>query len=188
MISKKLITQKIPFILFLAVMTASLLFTACSGNSKKQNKKENQKTVTTTAPQQTPEAPTSNEQTSDTTTNKTTEETQSTEPTKAQTNTSAAENITAAQGHEIIKSNGCLACHSTSGKKMAGPTFKNLYGRKTTLKNGKTITANSSYLTESIKDPGAKVVKGFAPVMPSFGYLKDDQIASIIAYIKSISE
>lgn len=182
---KYFLSRKAPSMLFFAIIVAVLSFNACS-NSKKENKGNSQTTATTTTP---PQQKTT-QKTSEATTNKNaaadTEVSKSAAPETTPSNT--AKDITAERGHKIIKDNGCLACHSTNGKKMAGPTLKNLYNRKTTLKNGKTISADSAYLIESIKDPGAKVVKGFSPVMPSFSYLKDDQIASIIAYIKSISE
>jgi cytochrome c oxidase subunit 2 len=40
---------------------------------------------------------------------------------------------------------------------------------------------------QSILDPAAKVVQGFAPSMPTYqGKLKDAEIDGIIAYIKSL--
>jgi cytochrome c1 len=95
--------------------------------------------------------------------------------------------ISAQKGKQIAKDNGCFACHSTDGTKMAGPTWKNLYGKTVHLKGGSTVTADSSYIKESIKEPSKQITKGFSPTMPSFSYLKDAQIKSIIAYIKSIS-
>jgi cytochrome c1 len=96
--------------------------------------------------------------------------------------------ISAQKGKKIAKDNGCFACHSTDGTKMAGPTWKNLYGKTVHLKDGSTVTADSAYIKESIKEPSKKITKGFSPTMPSFSYLKDAQIKSIIAYIKSISD
>jgi len=95
--------------------------------------------------------------------------------------------ISAAKGHKIAQSNGCFSCHSTDGSEMDGPTWKNLYGSKVQLKNDSTVIADSSYIAESIKKPTADVVKGFSPTMPSFSYLSNTKIKSIIAYIKSIS-
>lgn len=96
--------------------------------------------------------------------------------------------VSAAEGKKIAQNNGCFSCHSTNGKKMAGPTWKDLYGRKTTLKDGSTLTADSAYIAQSIVKPKAKIVKGYSPVMPAFSYLKKGQIESLIAYIKSISK
>ena len=84
----------------------------------------------------------------------------------------------------------CLSCHSVDGSPMVGPTWKGLYGEKVELEDGTTVTADDAYLTESIKDPGAKVVKGFpAGAMPPYGaILTDENIADLVAYIRSLAE
>lgn len=47
--------------------------------------------------------------------------------------------------------------------------------------------ADDAYLRESILQPMAKVVKGYPPAMPTFaGQLSEDQVMSLIAYIKSL--
>ena len=54
---------------------------------------------------------------------------------------------------------------------------------------GGAVTVDDAYLRESIVDPGAKVVQGFAAgIMPAgFGQvLSEADIAAIIAYIKSL--
>lgn len=80
---------------------------------------------------------------------------------------------------------GCSACHSVDGTKLAGPTFKGLFGREEELADGSKVKVDENYLKESILNPTAKVVKGFPPIMPVFqGQLKDPQIEAIIAYIK----
>lgn len=96
--------------------------------------------------------------------------------------------ISAARGHKLAKMSGCFACHTTDGTKKVGPTWKNLYGSKVQLKNGKMVIADSTYIHQSIVDPTAKIVKGFQPLMPKFSYLKKAQIKSLIAYIKTISD
>ena len=50
----------------------------------------------------------------------------------------------------------------------------------------KTITVDDAYIARSIKDPNAQVVQGFQPVMPPQANLADADIASIIAYIKTL--
>ena len=71
---------------------------------------------------------------------------------------------------------------------MVGPSFQNLYGRKEQMTSGDAVTADENYIRESILYPKAKVVAGYAPVMPSFkGQLSDDDIYSIIEWMKSLS-
>ncbi len=171
MSSLRSISKSLPKILLFTAIAAFFFFAACSGQSQKKKNTSTESTTTTknTRPQS-----------SQTTTKEDTEQ--------ASKDTTKTEAITAKRGKKIAKSNGCFSCHTTDGTEKAAPTFKNLYGRKTTLKNGLAVTADSAYLAQSIKDPNAKIVKGFSPLMPPFNYLEDDQIASIIAYIKSISE
>jgi cytochrome c oxidase subunit 2 len=93
----------------------------------------------------------------------------------------------AKQGEELVEQSGCLACHSLDGSAKIGPTLKGLFGRTVTLADGKTVVANEDYLRESLLNPGAKIVKDFPPVMPTFkGVLKDEEITAVIAYIKTV--
>jgi cytochrome c oxidase subunit II len=90
-------------------------------------------------------------------------------------------------GRRVATSQGCLKCHSVDGEPHIGPTWVDLYKRKTTLVDGKTIVADEAYLTESMMDPYAKVVKGYAQVMPSFrGRLAAPEAAALVEFIKSL--
>jgi cytochrome c oxidase subunit 2 len=89
-------------------------------------------------------------------------------------------------GEQLFTSNGCAGCHSVDGSPKLGPTFKGLYGKQEKLADGSTVTVDDNYIRESMMVPGAKVVAGFAPVMPSFqGSLSDEKINAIIDFIKS---
>jgi cytochrome c oxidase subunit 2 len=91
------------------------------------------------------------------------------------------------KGKALLEKYGCLGCHSTDGTVKVGPTLKGLYGSRVPLEDGRTAVADEGFLKESIVDPGAGIVKGFANVMPNFrGQLSDDDIAAIIAYIKTL--
>jgi cytochrome c oxidase subunit 2 len=90
------------------------------------------------------------------------------------------------QGQLLTVRNGCVGCHSVDGAKMTGPTWFGLYGSTVPLSDGTTVVADDAYITQSILDPKAKEVAGFAPtVMPPFA-LSDTEIADIIAYIKTL--
>lgn len=84
----------------------------------------------------------------------------------------------------------CMACHSVDGSQMVGPTWQGLYMHEVELEDGTTVIADDAYLFESILDPNAKVVKGFpAGAMPPYGaILTEQQIADLVAYIRSLSE
>ncbi len=95
----------------------------------------------------------------------------------------------AVDGKELLEKHGCLGCHSLDGKAGVGPTFKRLFGsRIRVLRGGKplTVTADEAYLTESIREPMAAVVEGFAPIMPVNPDLSDGDVAAIVAFIKGL--
>jgi cytochrome c oxidase subunit 2 len=90
-------------------------------------------------------------------------------------------------GRRVAVAQGCLKCHSTDGEPHIGPTWVDLYRRKTTLTNGQTIEADEGYLTESMMDPYLKLVRGYAQVMPTFrGKLSAPEAAALVEYIKSL--
>lgn len=95
----------------------------------------------------------------------------------------------AAEGKTLATTNGCTACHSTGGAAGVGPTWKGLSGHDVALADGSTAKADDAYLKESIVNPGAKVVKGFANgLMPATfkDKLTDAQVTAIVEYIKTL--
>lgn len=97
-------------------------------------------------------------------------------------------NLTPEQwGEQLYTKKTCNACHSTDGSPRVGPSFKGVAGKTEKLVDGSSALVDDNYLRESMMDPNAKIVAGFAPSMPSFmGQLKDDEVAALIAYIKSL--
>ena len=94
---------------------------------------------------------------------------------------------TADKGKALFESAGCVGCHSIDGSAKVGPTLKGVFGSRVELSDGKTVQADEEYLRESIVEPNAKIVKGFQPIMPTFkATLKDEEIAAVIAYLKTL--
>ncbi len=92
-------------------------------------------------------------------------------------------------GKIFYKSFGCNQCHSSDGTANTGPTFLGLYGSSHGLTDGTTVVVDDNYIRESIEIPGAKVVAGFQPRMPSFkGKIKDKQMVAIIEFLKTLSK
>ena len=92
-----------------------------------------------------------------------------------------------ATGEKIFAELGCATCHraDTQGR---GPNLNGVFGKPVQLEDGRTITADENYLRECILEPGAKRVKGFQPIMPTFqGLVTEEQVNALVAYIKSIS-
>ncbi len=90
-------------------------------------------------------------------------------------------------GEIVYKQRGCFACHSIDGKKMAGPTFKGIWGIQRDLADGSSVLVDENYLRESIIEPKAKMVVGYLPVMPPTA-LQEREFAAIITYIKSLKD
>ncbi|MDN0082818.1 cytochrome c oxidase subunit II [Crenobacter sp. SG2305] len=91
------------------------------------------------------------------------------------------------QGAMLAQSQGCFACHSTDGSARVGPTWKGLYGKTETFSDGTTAKVDVAYLHHFIRNPTAKVPKGYPPIMPKFD-LSDQQLAALVAYIESLGQ
>ncbi len=91
-----------------------------------------------------------------------------------------------ATGEKIFAELGCGTCHRTDTQGR-GPNLHGVFGKPVQLEDGRTVTADENYLRECILEPGAKRVKGFQPIMPTFqGLVTEEQVNALVAYIKSI--
>ncbi len=93
----------------------------------------------------------------------------------------------AVTGQKLFSELGCVTCHrsDTQGR---GPNLAGVFGKPVLLEDGRTLTADENYVRESILEPGAKVVRGFKPVMPTFqGQVSDEQLNALVAYVKSLA-
>lgn len=89
-------------------------------------------------------------------------------------------------GENLYKSSGCMACHQPMDSSIA-PTLYGIYGRERLLASGERVIADEAYLAESILYSGAKVTKGYAPAMPGYETVfNEEQVAHLIAYIRSL--
>lgn len=100
----------------------------------------------------------------------------------------ASQQAPAVAGQQLYQSLGCASCHGATGEGGRGPELVGLFGKNVFLQNGQTITADESYIRESIENPQAKIVNGFGPIMPTFqGQVTPEQLIQIMAFIKSLS-
>lgn len=110
---------------------------------------------------------------------------------QAQEETQAASGggeVSAERGEKLYVANGCQACHSRDGADGIGPTHMNIMGRTEQLQDGSTVTVDEEYLYESIVEPYVQIVEGYDPVMAPYSHLSDDEIQSIIEYLKTLSD
>ena len=97
-----------------------------------------------------------------------------------------AEGSLALQGRKVFLKYRCLSCHSATESGRA-PVLENLFGRRVQLEDGRTVTAHEGYIRESIFYPSAKIVAGYANIMPTFkGEINEEEILALIAYIQSL--
>jgi cytochrome c oxidase subunit II len=93
-------------------------------------------------------------------------------------------------GRELFTSLGCITCHAVQAPTMAG-----LFGRRqrVVLQSGQVqeVMVDEAYLHESIVDSTAKVVQGYAPIMPSYrppNTITEEQVSQLVAYIRSLKD
>jgi len=92
------------------------------------------------------------------------------------------------EGEKLFSQLACVTCHLSDGKGR-GPSYNGVFGSKVKLADGTVVVADDAYIRESILVPNAKIVAGYAPVMPSFqGLVTEDQIIALTAYIKSMKD
>jgi mono/diheme cytochrome c family protein len=82
-----------------------------------------------------------------------------------------------ATGEELTTSTGCVACHTTDGSVLVGPSWAGLSDR-----------ADEDYIRQSILDPGAVIVEGFDDLMPKTyaDILSPDDLDALVAYLMSL--
>jgi cytochrome c oxidase subunit 2 len=89
-------------------------------------------------------------------------------------------------GEALVKSKGCVACHSLEGSRGIGPWLNGLLGREVTLSDGTSFQRDDAYLKSSISNPSLQIVSGFpAGMMPKLP-VSDSEINAIATYLKSL--
>jgi len=96
-------------------------------------------------------------------------------------------------GLAIIKANACITCHSLDGSKIIGPSFKYMYGRKSTVVTDtgeKEIEVTDEYIKRSIYEPNVEVVKGYNKgLMQSYKEkINAEDMTKILDYFKTAVE
>jgi mono/diheme cytochrome c family protein len=94
-----------------------------------------------------------------------------------------------ANGPKIVVAAGCIACHTITAVPEArgtvGPKLDGIGTRAATRKSGYTADA---YIKESIEQPGAYVVEGYANVMPPDirDRMSDQDFVDLVSYLESL--
>jgi cytochrome c oxidase subunit 2 len=89
-------------------------------------------------------------------------------------------------GERLFTERACSTCHLPNGQGR-GPSLVGLFGSTVKLQDGGAVTADETYIRESILNPVAKIVAGYQPLMPIFqGQLSEEQLLQLIAYIRTL--
>ena len=90
-------------------------------------------------------------------------------------------------GEKLFSDFDCANCHA-AGSQQRCPQLGGLFGTDVTLQDGRKVKFDEAYMRESIINPNAKIVRGYAPLMPTYrGQLSEEQILDLIAYVRSLT-
>ena len=91
-----------------------------------------------------------------------------------------------ASGEQLFVAKSCNTCHRPDSSARA-PILNGLFGTQVTLQDGTKVTAKEDYVRESILNPGAKIVQGYQPVMPTFkGQVTEEELIQLVNYVKTL--
>jgi cytochrome c oxidase subunit 2 len=90
------------------------------------------------------------------------------------------------EGKKLYTAKGCSGCHGAKGEGIpgVGPELMGIYGTEIELQDGSKVKVDDAFIKESITNPAATVVKGFAP-MPNLG-VSDSEAAALLEYLKTL--
>lgn len=97
----------------------------------------------------------------------------------------------ALEGETIARREGCLACHSTDGSALVGPSFRGLFGHLTTvLDQGRPVrvTVDAEFIRQTLTDPTRRPTQGFPPVMPAYPHLTPEEKQALVDYLQSLGQ
>jgi len=98
------------------------------------------------------------------------------------------EEVSVERGERLYTANACHTCHALDGTSLVGPALNDIYGIEREFEDGTTAIVDEEYLIESIIDPSAKIVAGYADAMPSYDFLSESEVQSLVEYIKAQSD
>ena len=92
-----------------------------------------------------------------------------------------------AEGRRLFLKLQCIGCHSGQADRRA-PNLEGLWGAEIPLGDGKPVAVNEEYVRESIRNPRAKIVKGWKLIMPAYGeeVVPEAEVAALVAYISRL--
>lgn len=100
------------------------------------------------------------------------------------------------EGRKLFLKLQCITCHNNiydadrdnPNSSNRAPNLEGLYGQSVPLQGGRSVTADESYIRESIRNPMAKVRDGWKPIMPAYPHaqVSEEELINLVTYIKSL--
>jgi cytochrome c oxidase subunit 2 len=92
-------------------------------------------------------------------------------------------------GKHLWETRGCNQCHTIDGSAGKAPTWKDVFLSTVAFKDGTSQVADEDYLHGVIMNPNSKPIPGFDAIMPpTAGLVNEEDVRSIIAFIKTLSK
>ncbi len=93
-------------------------------------------------------------------------------------------------GKDLLRTKGCLGCHSLDGSRLVGPSFKGMFGRTervVTQGRERSVRVDEAYIRRSLLEPQTDIVVGYPPIMPpQRGRLTEEEVTRITGYLKQL--
>ena len=92
------------------------------------------------------------------------------------------------RGQQIYTRLGCGGCHGAgAGVAQRGPSLFGVYGSAVRLADGRTVTADETWLHGMIVEPDRNALAGWPNVMPSYaGQVDEEGLIDLIAYLRTL--
>ncbi len=99
-------------------------------------------------------------------------------------------------GQQLFFKLQCINCHNniydaeSPNSSNRAPNLEGLYGSIVPVEGGRSVTADTGYLRESIRNPMAKVHSGWKPIMPAYtkAQVSEEELGQVVAYIQYLKQ
>ena len=99
---------------------------------------------------------------------------------------SSSESARLERGRILYSALRCAQCHDQNAASAEGAPLAGIFQLPVTLTDGRTILRDDAYLARAIRDPHVEIVAGFHAQMPMYPTLPDEDVHSLVAYIKQL--
>lgn len=91
-------------------------------------------------------------------------------------------------GERLFREQRCGDCHGDSST-VGAPALQGIAGRWTSLRDGRSVRADSAYLRTAIVLPEKHIVAGYEATMPSYDkQLSEEELFMLVSYLQSLGE